>query len=391
MAFCMGNFDSRFLPQRVKDALSMTIPQYGVRFDGTNSAGIRTYDAAGMKWQRSSNAVAGDDDFANVAPFNVRECITQYDSTTGGRQVLAYKGDANWASLVASKTGDRMIEIPCFWYYRPSKYEIIIAPEAKVGFKPSPAHYRNGVLKDVIRVSKYALNSNYVSQTGFAPRVSTNMNTFRSNLRAKGQYLMDYPTWCSLTMLMLVKYANMDIQNTVGFGWAASSNTGAKTSGDADSLLGLDGNPSGSLGANESVLTLGIENLYSNVWKYIDGLFTYGGYAYHKDIESISQDPANYTELIQQYTKVATPIIGTASNATIRDIVFDSVEDFMFFPTATGTPSPTGDACWAATTFDCVLVGGHWHAASSAGLFSFDCLDAVGGVGPDYGACAVEF
>ena len=57
--------------------------KYGVRFDGENSAGIRLYDAENLVWERSSNAVAGQDDFANIAPFNIKECITQYNAETG--------------------------------------------------------------------------------------------------------------------------------------------------------------------------------------------------------------------------------------------------------------------------------------------------------------------
>ena len=78
-----------------------------------------------MNWTPSTSSVAGVDDFANLAPFNVKECITQYNSSTGEREVLAYKGDSNWASLVAAKTGDRMIEFPVFYFRRPSKYEFI--------------------------------------------------------------------------------------------------------------------------------------------------------------------------------------------------------------------------------------------------------------------------
>ena len=125
MGLCIGNFSNGILPTSVKESIGADTPMYGVKFDGTNSAGIRTYDAATLNWTPSTASVAGVDDFANLAPFNVKECITQYNSSTGEREVLAYKGDSNWASLVASKTGDRMIEFPVFYYRRPSKYEFI--------------------------------------------------------------------------------------------------------------------------------------------------------------------------------------------------------------------------------------------------------------------------
>ena len=328
MAFLIGNFGSSIVPDSVTEALSSdTIPVYGVAFDGTNSAGERTYDANGMIWERSTNSVAGRDDFANLPPFNVKECITQYNSGTGKREVLAYEGASNWNTLVTAKTGDRMIEIPCFWYARPSKYEFLIAPQAKAGFKPSPMHFRNGILYDTVRVTKYALNSSYVSQTGESPRVNTNMNTFRTNLVAKGMYMMDYPTWCSLTMLSIVKYANMDVQNTVGQG--ASTGSAVITSGGADSVLGLDGAAGDVSTTRLSVVTHGIENLYSNVWKYMDGLYEYNGNLYIKDVESMISDPANVSELQSTYDMIPTGVILSASNSAIRDIAFDSSYDWM--------------------------------------------------------------
>lgn len=390
MAFVLGNFDERFLPNTVKTALANdNIPVYGVRFDGTNSAGIRTYDAEGMTWERSTDVIQGADDFANIAPFNVRECITQYNSGTGEREVLAYKGDSSWSSLVTNKTGDRMIEIPCFWYKRPSKYEWLVAPQAKTGFKPSPMHYRNGVLHDKVRVTKYTLDDNYVSQTSTSPRVSTDMNTFRNNLRAKGMYVLDYPTWCSLTMLSLVKYANMDIQNTVGQG--ASIGDAVISSGGADSVLGLDGSAGAVDNTRLSVVTHGIENLYSNVWKYMDGIYGYGGYLYYKDVESMTADPLNTTELTTTYTKIDTAHVSSASNYGISDISFDNAYDFGIFTTATGTPNPSGDNCWANTDFNCVFVGGSAWNGSSVGLFSFRVYNVVGFSDINFGALALEF
>lgn len=389
MAFVIGNFDDSFMPNAVKIALANdNIPVYGVQFDGSNSAGTRTYNAAGMTWQRSTNTAVGQDDFANLAPFNVKECITQYNSGTDSREVLAYKGDADWDTLVANKTGDRMIEFPCWWYSRPSTYEWLITPSAKVGFKPSPMHYRNGVLHDKVRISKYAINDSYASQTGYSPRVSTNMNTFRNNLRAKGLYMIDYPVWCSIVMLSMVKYANMDVQNTVGQG--ASSGNATITSGDADSVLGLDGS-AGDVGTSRlSVVTHGLENFYSNIWKYIDGLYGYGGYLYYKDVTEMGSDPINVAELESDYTKINTGVAMGGSNTSIRTIAFDSAYDFGVFPTASGSPNPSGDNFWSNSNFNCVLAGGNAWTGSTGGLFCFGVNASVGDVGTYVGAFALE-
>lgn len=388
MGLCIGNFNSDILPTSVKESIGADSPMYGVKFDGTNSAGIRTYDAATLNWTPSTASVAGVDDFANLAPFNVKECITQYNSSSGEREVLAYKGDSNWNSLVAAKTGDRMIEFPVFYYRRPSKYEFIVSPTYKAGFQPSPWHYRKGELKEVRRISKYNIDTNYASQTGTTPRVNTNMNTFRTNLRAKGWYMMDYDAWYSLSILMLVKYANMNLQSTVGLGYQSGSTVIAN--GNADTVLGLDGSKT-SVSTNESVLTFGIENFYANVWKYLDGLYGYGGYLYKKDVEDMTADPSSASELTGgTYEKINTDVIASASNSAISDISFDTTYPHLMFPTAVGSPNPSGDACWANTNLNCVLVGGHFNYGLSDGLFTFSVNYAVGTVGTSIGVCAIE-
>lgn len=384
MGLCIGNFNNNILPTSVKESIGADTPMYGVKFDGTNSAGIRTYDAATLNWTPSTASVAGVDDFANLAPFNVKECITQYNSNTGEREVLAYKGDSNWNSLVAAKTGDRMIEFPVFYYRRPSKYEFIVSPTYKNGFQPSPWHYRKGKLKEVRRISKYNIDTNYASQTGTTPRVSTNMNTFRTNLRAKGWYMMDYDAWYSLSILMLVKYANMNLQSTVGLGYQSSSSNGG-----ADTVLGLDGSKT-SISTNESVLTFGIENFYANEWKYLDGLYGYGGYLYKKDVEDMTADPTSASELTGgTYEKINTAVIASANGSAISDISYDTTHPHLMFPTAVGSPNPSGDACWANTNLNCVYAGGFGHE-EYGGLFAFDASAAVGSNNPYIGVCAIE-
>ncbi len=388
MGLCIGNFSNDILPTSVKESIGADTPMYGVKFDGTNSAGIRTYDAATLNWAPSTASVAGVDDFANLAPFNVKECITQYNSNTGEREVLAYKGDSNWASLVAAKTGDRMIEFPVFYYRRPSKYEFMVSPTYKPGFQPSPWHYRKGVLKEVRRISKYNIDTNYASQTGTTPRVNTNMNTFRTNLRAKGWYMMDYDAWYSIAILMLVKYANMNLQSTVGLGSCSGS---LIANGNADTVLGLDGSKTG-VTTDESVLTFGIENFYANVWKYLDGIYGYGGYLYKKDVEDMAADPTSASELTGgTYEKINTAVIASASNSAISDISYDVTHPHLMFPTAVGSPNPSGDACWANTNFNCFLAGGYFRDGLSVGLFAFFGGHAVGFAADSaVGVCAIE-
>lgn len=200
--------------------------------------------------------------------------------------------------------------------------------------------------------------------------------------------MMDYDAWYSLSILMLVKYANMNLQSTVGLGWQSGSSVIAN--GNADTVLGLDGSKT-SVSTNESVLTFGIENFYANEWKYLDGIYGYGGYLYKKDVEDMTADPASASELTGgTYEKINTAVIASASNSAISDISYDITHPHLMFSTAVGSPNPSGDACWANTNFNCVIAGGNLIIGLSGGLFTFIVNAAVGYVDSALGVCAIE-
>ena len=187
---------------------------------------------------------------------------------------------------------------------------------------------------------------------------------------------------------MLVKYANMNLQSTVGFGYSSGSSPIAN--GDADTVLGLDGSKT-SVSTNESVLTFSIENFYANVWKFLDGIYGYGGYLYKKDVEDMTSDPTSASDLTGgTYEKINTAVIASAYGSSISDISFDITYPHLMLPTAVGSPNPSGDACWSNTNFNCVLAGGSFDAGLSGGLFAFDVIDAVGSAGSNVGVCAIE-
>ena len=391
MGLVIGNFSDNLLPDSVKDAIGVSVPKYGVKFNSTSYAGTRTYDAANLNWSPSNTTMKAVDDFENLAPFNVKECLTHYDSAAKSRKVDAYKGDANFDTLLATGNYDVMIEVPSFYYKRPSQYEFIISPQYQEGFLPSPMHYRKGVMKDAVRITKYNVGAGYVSQSGKSPVVNTNMNTFRTNFRNKGWYMLDYPTWCSMVMLMLVKYANTDIQSTVSAGRCAGNAVIA--SGNADEILGLDGYNGSISTTTNAAKTFGIENFFGNVWKYIDGLYGYGGHLYTRDVEDMTKDPSSTTDLTNDYTKVETALSTSGSDTVITNIAYDSTYPYMQFPTVTGTSGTTYscDNYSYAGGLDCVVVSGNAWSGSSDGLFCVSVDVAVGIPDVSLGGLAIGY
>ena len=84
-------------------------------------------------------------------------------------------------------------------------------------------------------------------------------------------------------------------------------------------------------------------------------------------------------------------IIPPHSSNYISDISYDVTHPHLMFPTAVGSPNPSGDACWSSVSmFGCVAAGGGFLTGLSDGLFAFVVNSAVDVAGTDRGVCAIE-
>ena len=397
MGLLIGNVDTSFIPDSVKTALDETVPMYGVLFEPNNTIGTRTYDAAGLVWQRSSNTVEGIDNFKNIAPFKTRECCRVWDDTTKTASYV-YKDDytdAEWETIRkgthASIKGDIMIEVSEFWYRRvqrkDKKFEIIVAPKYKAGFKPDPWHYVNGKHYDKRYISKYKLSGNFNSLSGQTPRTNTALNTARTTLQARGLNELTFEAQYSLVMLMLVKYATTDVQAIVANGYSSGYKLWA--TGGADSVKGMDGSAT-AVTANENSLSLGIEDFWGNCWSYIDGAVCYSGKVYFKDVDSIQTNPSSANDLAS-WTPTTSTYPNGGSCTLITAIANDADYDWLFTPSAdaNATTQTTNDNYWSAYGLRAPLVGCTAWDGSPCGLFTFTCSDPVGFVHERYGFCAI--
>jgi len=144
------------------------------------------------------------------------------------------------------------------------------------------------------------------------------------------------------------------------------------------------------ISANESVLTMGIENLYGNVWKYLDGIFGYNGNLYIKDVEDMTTDPSSPSDL-STYTKIESTYANGANDGLITAIANDNVYDWLLFPANSSNKKTIAcnDNWSSAYTLDCVLVGGSGWNSFSDGVFAFLVDSAVGSAYTSSGSLAV--
>lgn len=397
MGLLIGNVDTSFIPDSVKTALDETVPMYGVLFEPNSTIGTRTYDAAGLTWNRSSNTVEGIDNFKNIAPFKTRECCRVWNDTEKTASYV-YKDDytdTEWETIRkgthASIKGDIMIEVNEFWYRRvqreDKKFEIIVAPKYKAGFKPDPWHYVNGKHYEKRYISKYKLNEDFKSLSGQTPRTSTALNTARTSLKAKGMNELTFQAQYSLVMLMLVKYATTDVQAVVANGYSKGQHVFA--TGSADNVKGTDGSAT-AVTAEENSLALGIEDFWGNCWSYIDGAVCYAGKVYFKDVDTIQTDPSNTNDLTS-WTATTSTYPNGGSSTPITAIANDADYDWLFMPSAdtNATTQTVNDNYWSAYGLQAPVVGGSAWVGSHCGLFACACYDAVGCVIVGYGFCAI--
>ena len=396
MGLLIGNVDTSFIPDSVKTALDETVPMYGVLFEPNSTMGTRTYDAAGLTWNRSSNTVEGIDNFKNIAPFKTRECCRIWDDTQK-KATYVYKDDytdEEWETIRkgthASIKGDIMIEVNEFWYRRvqreDKKFEIIVAPKYKAGFKPDPWHYVNGKHYEKRYISKYKLSGDFKSLSGQTSRTNTPLNTARTSLKAKGMNELTFEARYSLVMLMLVKYATTDVQAIVARGYKGESQN-FKTGG-ADNVKGLDGSAT-AVTANENSLSLGIEDFWGNGWSYIDGAVCYAGKIYFKDVDTIQTDPT-VDDLTSWTPTTSTYPNNNGGSSLITAIANDADYDWLFTPSAdtNATTQTTNNNFYSAYGLQAPCVGYSW-ASGSNGLFTIACYFDVGGVYELYGFCAI--
>ena len=419
MSFAIGNIGTNIPADSYKE-LDKTAKVFGVKFnntsatDGSQWKGTRTYDAKDLKFTPSTYSTTGVDEFCQYSPFNQKICAMKYNSSTGKQEIMAYSTDSDYATAVADAESNIMVEFSKFWYLRPSKYEFLISDSPREGFLPSPMHYRNGVMHDNVYVSKYELNHLYHSKSGQRGTYQwqqetggTSGNGFnsdnstvqtsqihRTELRKKGMYVLDYASYCSILMLGLVKYATLNWKGLIGYGacYQATSSTGILSTGGADSITTLDGGST--TDQTHAVLSFGIENLWGNTWKSIEGICQAGAYLYiNTDIENLTNWPDSS---MTGWTKCAVPM-STASGADqyIADIAYSSDFPWAMWDTANTTNATSAkipDACWyaAGTTSAPVKIytGGGAEQSSYVGPFTFTADDALADAYWTYGVFA---
>lgn len=242
---------------------------------------------------------------------------------SGMKEYNLIQSQATWAMIPKtdsrfSYNNDTVVYIPKFWYDVVddpihSKRYWYVSDCAHEGMHLHPGSDKY--------IGRYETGNVNQSRTGLAPTASTSLDEFRAGAISKGSAwrLCDYVTYCALALLMLVEYATWDFGRTIGPGYVVNSiaNTGM-----TDSMIYHTG-AAGS-GTAYSMQYRGVENVYGNLWKLVDGVLCNGRVPYFCD------DPTKYANSITSDYVQGTNL--PLDNGIVDKILYDENRLWAFLP-----------------------------------------------------------
>ena len=350
-----------------------TARAYGATWDGSSTTQFsRLDDAVGFADPTPGvGATNGSSPFDEIMPWAGMKEFNVINNA------IAYEKGVD--SEFSRSKYDTVVKIPKFWYKisaTGSEWQVHIANGAMDGYTLHPAFEG----KDAIYIGKYLAGEGYVSKSAVSPIVSISRPTFRENARGKGSNwdMLNIAAWSAVTMLYLVEYADWDSQSVIGKGYTSGSariNTGG-----TDSMTYHTGRPAGTDGQT-SIQYRGIEDLWGNVWQWVDGINFSGTQAYYCTTRTDFKD-----DVSAGYTKLSYACC-SGSESFIKAHGIDGTAPWLFLPTTSGGSSTTyiPDAFWTSSGWKVFAVGGGYNNGLSAGLLARAAYASSSGAYADFG------
>ena len=293
---------------------------YTVRkqISSSSSALERLNDNVGLVANATHDGSAVVNDFDNIYPWSD---IISYNYDTKGQRITAFYGDPTFD--FSGNNGQVLTRIPKFWYkiWKDGGYYYYSIADNKVDGYIESQQFSVG------RYTVSGSSSGVFSRSGQAPFVNYNITNARTYARNVGDRfgILDYHIFL-ISLLYIVEYADYNSQNKLGKG--NINNTAALTSGGCDSL----GMKSGCLvnDGKHSVIYRGTEDIYGNIWQFIDGLNVKDHIAY------VSYNSSDYAvdKFDGSYKQVGYTTSNT--NGWVKELGYDNNNPLIGLPTVIG-------------------------------------------------------
>ena len=365
-----------------KDYITVTLMKDDSKME-TNPTGAFTWldDAVGMTMQQIM-------EFLGITPMVL--------SSTGDEKFKLnpndYTKQANGTTADRPLGNDTMVKFPIRGIKRwkngsVSFLSITDNPNAEAqGFIYTTFYYGNKRLTEFYlgAYDAYEANSKLYSYHDVAPKVNTTLTQFRNLAKARGTgyqlvdgYMIDYLQACYLMV-----HKSADCKTTVGNGRISTS---AIVSGLADKF-GMNNElaTNEQKKANGAVKCLGIENLWGNVWTWVDGMYIDNVYRIKK-----SNNPDIFNDYGYGY-KICGTGIGYGLNGSISNFVSDVAwnDELGFYPTSVQGGRQNKfycDGLWQLSD-KCVLFGGCYLHGLDVGVFYWNLFNAASASDAHFGS-----
>lgn len=293
---------------------------------------------------------SGSSPFDAYAPWNgMKEC-----NLNASGAVTAWKGDSGFSRSNALT----MVFIPVFYVAQKrsgTKQYFYVSDKPKTGMTKHPGSGKY--------VGRYHMNSGGYSISSPYPWVNITRLTARNKAKSVGSkfHLYDFATYCAIIFLYVVEFADWNCQNKIAYGRVNQSS--AITSGKTDTMVYHTGTVGSRIsdGAAECQYRW-IENLWGNVYQWVDGFNANGTTVYY------CTDPSKYADdTATGYTKIGT----LPASGHIKDLIV--TDNGLLIPKTTGGSETTyiPDYMWSSSGWRVLCVGGDWSYGANAGLLCF--------------------
>jgi hypothetical protein len=293
---------------------------------------------------------SGSSPFDSYAPWSgMKEC-----NLDASGAVTAWKGDSGF-----SRSNDyTMVFIPVFYVAQKrsgTKQYFYVSDKPKTGMTKHPGSGKY--------IGKYHMNSYGRSSTNCNPWV--NMTRANSRRGTPKFHLYDFATYCAIIFLYIVEFADWNCQSKIGQGFTVN-NSYALSSGTTDVMTYHTGRAPGTDG-NTAVQYRWLENLWGNVYQWVDGFNANGTRAYY------CTDPSKYADDTETgYTNIGfMPTNGWITDLTVT-------ENGLLIPKYNGGSETTyvPDYVYSSSGWRVLRVGGYWGGGTLAGLLCFNASNA---------------
>lgn len=298
---------------------------------------------------------AGSSPFDSFMPWSgMKEC-----NLNNAGAVTAWKGDSGFSR----SNNFTMVFIPEFYVAAKrngTKQYFYVSDKPKTGMTKHPGSGKY--------VGRYTIPG---SKSGVTSTVNITRTTARSNAKKNGDkwHLYDFATYCAIIFLYVVEFADWNCQNKIAYGRVNQSS--AITSGKTDTMVYHTGTAGSRIsdGAAECQYRW-IENLWGNVYQWVDGFNANGTTAYY------CTDPSKYADdTATGYTNIGTlPASGWIKDLTVTD-------NGLLIPKTSGGSGTTyvSDYAYSDPDWRVLCVGGSWNEGAYAGLLCFNAGNSSSG------------